>query len=231
MDAEAESAGEAANAEQHRLRRLSQRLSDLFAAHRLAKLGLELMSVFIGVTLAFWLENWREERQREDSSKAVYQAIAAEVGIAARGGGEMDEEIRKGIRDWVARYQRGEKPVPYVYMFERSPRPPAGVWEAALASGLVTLVELPLLVCLARYYRRLESSGETYISYKQFAENEVLPYARDPAWFYDGEGRLKPQYHGSMMQIIRWSNEHARIVRQAQELLPVLEGRAPPQKC
>ena len=231
MDPEAESAGETASAREHRLRRLSHELKALVSAPGLARLGLELLSVFIGVTLAFSLENWREQRQREESSKAVYKAIAAEVAIAANGGGEMDEDIRRGIRDWVARYERGEKPVPYVYMFERSPRPPAGVWQAALASGLVTLVDLPLLVCLARYYRRLESSGETYIAYKEFAEEEVLPYARNPDWFYDEEGRLKPQYHGSMMQIIRWSNEHDRIVKQAQELLPVLEGRAPPAKC
>lgn len=195
------------------------------------KLAFELLVVFVGVTLAFWLENWREERQRREASQAVYRALADEVRRPARGGRAMEREIYKGLTEWVERYRRGEKPVPYVYMYARSPRPPTGVWEASLASGLITLIDSRLLFCLARYYKRLESSGETHVVYRQFAETEVLPYLSNPEWFYEENGRMKPKYLGNMYQIARWHDEHVRLVSEAKQLLRALEGHEAPPQC
>lgn len=207
------------------------RLERWISRHTLSKVGLELLSVFIGVTLAFWLDNWRQNRQQQHSADAVYQSLSEEVGVIANGGSEIDSEISRGILDWRARYARGEKPVPYTYMMPRSPRPPTGVWEAAMSSGLINLLDTRLLFCLARYYRRLDSSGEEYVAYKHVIENEVLPYADDSKYFYGPNGRLKPRFAGNMDNIIRWRSEHVRVVHEAQELVVALNRRKPPPKC
>ncbi len=208
-----------------------RRLNRWIDRHTLSKLGLELLSVFIGVSLAFWLDNERAAHQRRETQKAVYQALADEVRLPARGGTEMDLEIQRGVTEWRTRFALGEKPVPYTFMMRRSPRPPTGVWEASMSSGLISLVDTKLLFCLARYYRRLESSGEEYVAYKQFVENEVLPYSAEPLHFYDQHGRLKPLYAGSMQKIIRWHDEHVRVVHDAQQLLAALEQEGPAPKC
>jgi hypothetical protein len=199
--------------------------------HTLSKVGLELLSVFIGVTAAFALDNWRQARQQHQSADAVYKSVSEEVGLIAHGGPEIDLKIRDGLTDWQARYARGQRPVPFTYLMPRSPRPPTGVWEAAMSSGLINLLDTRLLFCLARYYRRLESSGEEYVDYKHFVENEVLPYADDPKYFYGPSGRLKPRFAGNMESIVRWQNEHVRIVHEAQQLVVALNRQAPPPQC
>ena len=207
------------------------RLDRWVSRHTLSKVGLELLSVFVGVTGAFWLDNWRQQRQQQQSADAVYKSLSEEVSLIAHGGPEIDLKIRNGMSDWQARYARGERPAPYTYMMPRSPRPPTGVWEAAMSSGLINLLDTRLLFCLARYYRRLESSGEEYVEYKHFVENEVLPFADDPKYFYGADGRLKPRFSGNMNKIVRWQNEHVLIVGEARQLLDALNRRAPPPQC
>jgi len=211
--------------EQHRRRRLA------ISGHTLSKITFELLSVFIGVTAAFSLDNWRQSRQQQQSADAVYRGLSSEVDLIANGGSEIDLKIRDGIRDWQARYAKGERPVPYTYMMPRSPRPPTGVWEAAMSSGLVNLLDTRLLFCLARYYRRLDSSGEEYVDYKHFVESDVLPYADNPSYFYDANGRLKPRFMGNMETIVRWQNEHVRIGEDARMMLKALQRRTPPPEC
>lgn len=196
------------------------------------RLVLELIVVFAGVTLAFALENWREQRNRQQSAHLVQAALLDEIALpAAIMGPAINAEIRDTIAEWQARYQRGERPIPVHYKTPRASRAPSGVWDAAVASGLVNLIDPRLLFCLSEYYNRLDSLGDSYDRYTAFNETEILPYLNDPDRFYNAEGRLKRPFAAHIERLQAWHDEHEQFIADAREIRLLLSGEAEGSDC
>lgn len=197
-----------------------------------AKLALELFVVFIGVSAAFWLEEWRQDRQRIDDASAIYSALADEVRLPAKEAGPaMNAEIMAKLAVWRRQITAGERPALVHYVIDGARRPPTGVWDAAVGSGTINLVGPHMTYCLARFYNRLKSVGDVWVRYDDFTVSEVIPYLDDPAAFYDARGELRPQYVAHVRQLERYTEAHDQVIRDAQALMPILERGEPGARC
>jgi uncharacterized protein YlxW (UPF0749 family) len=63
------------------------------------RLAFELVVIFIGVSAAFFVENYRQEQQKR--TQQVYGALMVEVGEHAQRLQELQGEIRK-MHEWAA---------------------------------------------------------------------------------------------------------------------------------
>lgn len=213
------------------------KIKTLVAKYRLSRrtasrLVVELVVVFVGVTLAFSLENWREQRTRQENARTVQAALADEIALpAVLMGPAINAQIRQRISEWRTRYARGEKPIPAHYQTPRASRAPSGVWDAAVASGLINLIEPRLLFCLSEYYNRLDSLGDYYDRYNAYTEAEILPYVNDPSRFYDEAGRLKAPFAAHIERLRRWHDEHERFITDAREMHMLLSGEGSRSGC
>jgi len=204
----------------------------LLGAIPFAKLALELFVVFIGVSAAFWLEEWRQDRRRIEDARAVYSALADEVRLPAKTAGPpMNAEIEARLAAWRRQRAAGERPALAHYVIDGARRPPTGVWDAAVSSGTINLIGPHMTYCLARFYNRLKSVGDIWVRYDDFTVTEVIPYLDDPAAFYDARGALKPQYFAHVQQLERYTQVHDQVIRDAQALMPILERGDPGAPC
>jgi len=201
----------------------SSKLSAFLTRISASKLAFELLVVFIGVTSAFWLEGWRQEQQRIEDARAVYSAIADEIRLPAETAGPaFQAEALQRLADWKARRAKGERPDLVYLAIDGAPRPPTGVWDAAVASGAIKLTDPHMMFCLARFYNRLKSVGDAFVKYDDFNAAEVMPYLGRPEAFYDSRGELKPQYEAQVQRLEKWTRLHGMVIDDARRLMPIL---------
>ncbi|MDP9421768.1 MAG: hypothetical protein M3Q19_02860 [Pseudomonadota bacterium] len=112
----------------------------------LSKIALELFIVFIGVSAAFAVENYRDSRHQDMRREAVYRALDRELTQMAETHGPMfQRQMSEQLAAWDRAVQRGERPLPPAFRMPRAERPPTGVWDAAVATGSIELVD-PLVL-------------------------------------------------------------------------------------
>lgn len=111
----------------------------------LSKVALELFIVFVGVSAAFALENFRVSRADDGKRQAVYRALDRELTqMAETHGPRFHAEIERELNAWDTALARGQKPVPPAFRIPGAERPPTGVWDAAVATGSIELIDTEL---------------------------------------------------------------------------------------
>ena len=93
--------------------------------------------------------------------------------MAESAGPGLQLEMTRELNARDAAVARGERPVPPAFRIPDAERPPTGVWEAAVATGTIELVEPELFYELARFYTRANSVGDLYQRYSAAAQVEV----------------------------------------------------------
>ena len=166
------------------------------AQHRalLGEFAFELIIVFVGVTAAFALENYREARQEASYRHAMIGGLRASLDDWTTHGAEIDRQITTLLRNFDAARAQGKMPPLPVYRESGGERPPTRAWDGIVASGATRSLDPALFFRLARFYSRADSFGERYLRYNAFTEERVLPYLGDTRAFYDGGGQLKPEF-------------------------------------
>jgi hypothetical protein len=158
-------------------------------------LAFELLVTFVGLLLAFAVENYREARSRNERARQVYAALGREIQNFATVAPILADTIRVSIEAFDAARARGERPAPPVYYVRAgSERIPTDVWDATRAAGGLDLVEPRLFFTLAEFYNRVNSISDRYRRYVDYTEREVLHRLSTPAAFYDAAGALRPEY-------------------------------------
>lgn len=177
----------------------------------------ELIIVFVGVTAAFALENYRQARQEAAYHRAMVGGLRASLDDWATHGAEIDRQITTLLRNFDEASKQGRRPPLPVYRESGGERPPTKAWDGIVATGATRSLDPTLFFRLARFYSRADSFGERYIRYNAFTEERVLPYLGDTGAFYDGR-RLKPEYAAYVDRLQDLQREGHALVVEAGEL-------------
>ena len=188
------------------------------ARHRTlaGELAFELIVVFVGVTAAFALENFREAREEASYQQRMVSGLRASLDDWADHGAEVDRQTAALLRGFDLARRRGETaPLP-VYRESGGERPPTKAWDGIVATGAARALDPALFFKLARFYSRADSFGDRYQRYNSFTETQVLPYISDTRRFYDESGRLKPEYAAYVDRLRDLNREmHSQVIEAA----------------
>ncbi len=186
-----------------------------------SKLALELFVVFVGVTAAFAVDDYRSAREQAARRQAVYRALDHELTqMAETYGPVFQRQMSEQLAAWDQAVQRGERPLPPAFRMPRAERPPTGVWDAAVASGSIELIDPKLFFELARFYNRADSAGDLYVRYATFAQADVWPRLNEgPEAFWEADGNLRPEVKAHVQRLRDFRElqklrvDEARVVR------------------
>ena len=160
----------------------------------------ELVVVFLGVYGAFWVENFRDERDREERTVQVVLALQQDLSDYAEVSEGFASFVERGLQDWQDAMERGEMPVPFVFRIFGAEKPPVSTWEVVRQSELAALLDASLLYELGFFYNELSGYGDRYVRYAEFTESEVLPLLKvGNSGFYIEDGKeLLPRFAAHM---------------------------------
>jgi hypothetical protein len=195
----------------------------------LSKVALELFIVFVGVSAAFAVENYRDARAQDDRRQAVYLALDRELTqMAETHGPRFQSEMTRELNAWDQAIARGEKPVPPTFRLPGAERPPTGVWDAAVATGSIELIDPELFYELARFYNRADSAGMLYQRYSESAQTYIWPYLGEGAKaFWGPDGKLRQEVLVSVQRLRDFRQRQGQLNREAQQLRAKLRHAAP----
>lgn len=188
------------------------------------RLGLELLVVFIGVYAAALLAQHHERRAELDRAHALRSALASEIAYILEKGRDLDMSQVSVYADAIA---GGAQP-PLQPIASRMPFSP-DVWEAALASGGVQLLEPELLIGLATFYGEMRGFQSELETQRAYARTLLIPnLEQPPSAFYTDAGQLRPTYRW-YYEHLRWlPGEVDRLLQRADSLHVVLTGAPRP---
>lgn len=163
-------------------------------------LAIELLIVFVGVYGAFWVDNYRDQREQEQSAALLAEALRRDLRDNIEVTGRFVEMIDAGLGQWEEQRARGETPPPFVFRIYGAEVPPVATWEAALQAEAAKLFEPSLLFDLGFFYNEITGVAHRYIRYAEFTEAEVLPRLKPGgAGFYSEDGQqLLPRFAAHM---------------------------------
>jgi hypothetical protein len=192
------------------------------------RIAAELAVIFIGVTAAFFVENYREQAQMENRADQLAAGLHADVtGFRFRVGLYIDE-IRGGIAEFRAAQTAGGRPVPFVLRVPGAEGAPVQVWEAAMQSGAGEVLDPDVVLELANLYHEIDGETPKYERYAVFTEQEIWPLiAGDTAAFYDPRGRLLPRFEAHLRQLDEIVMDLDRLLDLADAAARLLEERYP----
>jgi hypothetical protein len=166
---------------------------------RLGWLAGELIVVFVGVTAAFVVENYRDNRNQLNEMHQAVAGIIEELTQTETKTRTFSDEILADIARWEKADQAGQRAVPGHFRIPGAPHPPSAAWNSAVASGLARMLEPKLRRDLGYFYNEFLGIHENYDRYNRFTESEVLPKALlGPDAFYGPDGHLLPAFRVHM---------------------------------
>ena len=183
----------------------------------------QLVSIFLGVSAAFYAENTRQARAEAARARQFYRAVDVELGVFIGPAAELADTMSARIAVFDSARAHGAAPALPGYRELRAERPPSAVWDAALASGAVNAVEPTVFYDLARFYNRVRSLGDRYLRYTSLSEQRQLPQAGDdPRMFYtpgpDGRPALRGEYRTQLQMLGEIRDELRRLGVEAHDL-------------
>ena len=183
----------------------------------LSKIALELFIVFVGVSAAFAVENYRDEQAKVERRQVVYRALDRELKqMAETHGPLLQRQMSAQLKAWDEAVARGEKPLPPAFRIADAERPPTAVWDAAVASGTIEIVEPELMFELARFYTRAETVGDLYQRYSMAAQMHVWPHLhKGPAAFWNSDGTLRFETEAHVQRLRDFRTWQGQQVRRA----------------
>ena len=193
-----------------------------------SKVALELFIVFVGVSAAFAVDDYRQRKQEQERREAIYGAMDHELGqVAEKFGPIYQRQMAAQLSAWDKAVARGERPLPPTFKLPGAHGPPTGVWDAAAATGSIELVDPKFFYELGRYYNRARTAGELYRGYAESARVHVWPFLSDgPDAFWQPDGKLKPEIRVHLQRLRDFSDRQRSLMEEARELRAKLKQSA-----
>lgn len=184
----------------------------------------ELLIIFAGVYGAFWVERYRQDLEDQERAATILQALEEELREVSEHGPRVEGAMSMALRDFDSARRQGAMVPPAFYREAGAETASTAVWEAAIASGGVNLLDPGLFYTLAAFYNRLESFSQRYLRYNAFTEAELLPLlSSGPEAFYDpSSGELSPAFRVHMDQLRTLQGEASAIVARADSLVEMV---------
>jgi hypothetical protein len=188
-------------------------------------LGGELLVVFVAVSAAFVVENYRDNRKQIAEMQQVIAGIVTELTSTETKARSYSDAILADIARWEAADRTGKRAVPGYYRIPGVPHPPSAAWNSAVASGIARMLEPSLRWDLGYFYSEFVGIHDNYVRYNEFTEREVLPNALlGPDAFYGRDGRLLPSFRVHMDLQKEFAGDLLRLSSMARDLRSRLEA-------
>ena len=193
---------------------------------RLSRFGrwvAELVLVFVGVYLAFWLNNYQQGRQDIERRDRILASIEQTL----REGIESNKVSRAKEQQQAAEFRRaldaGEMPPlrPFVFTTDYSP----GDFAALLQSGGIQLLDLETLTALRNDETIIRWGLSRMTRYTKLSDELIVPNLdQDISFFYDPASRkLRKRfefYLEALDATVRFANElertHTELLKRIQ---------------
>jgi hypothetical protein len=194
-----------------------------------ARIAAELAVIFIGVSAAFIVDNYREGLEAKHRAEVLATALIGDLDKFAVAGGAYSSGIHQGLADFDAARAAAGRPVPYTLRVPGAEGPPVDVWEAAMQSGAGEVIDQDLVLELASLYHEIGGQASKYMRYAEFTERNVWPIeAGDTAAFYDPRtGSLRPEFRAHMRQAAEIADDIGRSSERAAVLARRIASRYP----
>lgn len=187
--------------------------------HRFRPLLLEMLFIFVGVSAAFLVEDYRDRREAAERAVLLAGAIHQDIGDSQRVQAELVRAIDDGLSTFEAKLAAGQRPVPYVLEISGALRPPSGVWESAGEIGLRDFADPALLFELSYYYSETQGVADNFVRYSEFTEREFWPVAlSDTSRFYGENGQLRGEFAAHIQQLRDYRSDIARQIEWGADL-------------
>ena len=173
----------------------------------------ELVLVFVGVYLAFWLNNYQQRQQEAERRDQILAALEQQL----REGIESGKIDRAKEEQKAAKFQRaldaGEMPPlqPFVFITDYS----ATDWATMLQSGGVQLLDVQTLMAV-RYDESVIRWGLSGMArYQKLSDELIVPNLnQDISFFYDpATKKLRKQfeiYPEALQALVKFANDLER---------------------
>lgn len=191
---------------------------------RVGWLAGQLLVIFLGVSAAFVVENYRETlSQREEMQQAV-AGIITELGHYETRSAELADGFDSAIDKWTAADRAGKRAVPGYYRIPGAPHPPSAAWNTTVSSGIARMFDAKLRMDLGFFYSEFVGIHENYARYNQVTEHEILPrLAAGPDAFYGPDGKILPMFRVHMDLQKEFAADLRRLGKMAHDLRVRLE--------
>ena len=154
----------------------------------------ELVLVFVGVSAAFWLNNYQQHQQDEERRDRILASIEQTLREGIESGKTETPKEERGAAEFRSALDAGDMPPlrPFVFTTDYSP----GDIATLLQSGGVQLLDVKTLTAL----RELESVIRWGLSnmqrYQKLSDELIVPNLdQDISFFYDpGTKRLRKRF-------------------------------------
>src|SRR5919204_2367800 len=192
---------------------------------RLGWLAGQLFVIFLGVSAAFLVENYR---QNENDKAEMMQAVAGiikELEDYETKSAKFADGFDSAIEKWKAADRQAQHSVPGYFRLPGAPHPPSAAWTTTVSSGIARMLDPQLRTDLGYFYNEFLGIHENYDRYNQFTEREVLPrISQGPDAFYGADGKLLPMFRVHMDLQSEFAADLRRLGKMAHDLRLRLEA-------
>lgn len=189
------------------------------------KLVFEVAIIFIGVTAAFAVDQYRQDAADERYREQTIAALIPTLDDLLRHNRIFEGDVAGKLAAFDAALARQERPALPYFREVNSERPPVRIWDGIVATGAPRAFDPKLLYKLALFYTRQESNGERYIRYNDFTESRVFAMGADQRAAYDASGKLRPEFAAWVDRLRDLRTVNANLTKQARELRAELLAR------
>ena len=192
---------------------------------RVGWLAGQLLVIFLGVSAAFIVENYREALGQQEELHQAVIGIITEMEQHEQRSAEFADAFNAAIERWASADREGRRAVPGYYRIPGATHPPTAAWNTAVTSGIARLLEPKLRMELGYFYSEFTGIHDNYDRYNQFTEREVLPrLGAGPDAFYGPDGKLLPIFRVHMDLQNEFARDLRKLGQKAHELRTRLEA-------
>lgn len=185
----------------------------------------QLIVVFAGVSAAFVVENYRDNRNQQAEFHQALSGLTAELNRYETRGLEFANAMDAKIAAWEEADHHGTRTIPGYFRIPGATHPPSAAWTTMMSSGLARLIEPSLRTELGLFYSEVVGIHDNYERYNQFTEREVLPrIVAGPEAFYGADGRILPIFRVHMDLQKEFAADLRKLSNQAHDLRLKLEA-------
>jgi len=191
---------------------------------RAGALLLELVIVFVGVCGAFLLQDWAQRRDQDRRRQQIYGALTDELKVIATNTRGVATQVPALLARYDSAWQAGMTPPlePLLDPVQFTPH----MWQAAMASGGLELLDVPTMYRVSSLYNDLEAAFAQYHHLTTLSAQQILPVLARNGSFYDPTTkRLRPEYRWYVVGLRRLGAVSAEVAAESDSLIALLERR------
>lgn len=185
----------------------------------------ELVIVFVGVMLAFFVSSWRSDQIDKTRGIRTLRILESELADFTTYGPIANARIIAVLDTFEHKLTAGDLPVPAFYREPRASTSPVEAWKAVVQSGAYELLDDSLFYAMSLHYNRVVHFNAQYMRYTLETEEIIMPFIDGPAQvFYEpGSSRLRSEYRWHVRQLEEVSEELTLLLSEAAVLQKKLQ--------